>query len=96
VPDAPRRRVCFRNVGHQIHNDGAPRCRGLGISSVTSDNLKRTKSVIRLNVKIMMMMMMIIIIIQLTLNLLTATIVAPPSNASKWQVGFNSVFKGLS
>jgi len=29
----------------------------------------------------------------LTLNLLTATIVAPPSNASKWQMGFNSAFK---
>jgi hypothetical protein len=29
----------------------------------------------------------------LTLNLLTTTIVAPPSNASKWQMGFNSVFK---
>ena len=24
------------------------------------------------------------------------TIVAPPSNASKWQMGFNSTFKGLS
>jgi len=23
------------------------------------------------------------------------TIVAPPSNASKWQMGFNSEFKGL-
>jgi hypothetical protein len=32
---------------------------------------------------------------ELTLNLLTTTIVAPPSNASKWQMGFNSVFKGL-
>ena len=31
----------------------------------------------------------------LTLNLLTTTIVAPPSNVSKWQMGFNSVFKGL-
>jgi len=31
----------------------------------------------------------------LTLNLLTTTIVAPPSNASKWQTGFNSGFKGL-
>ena len=31
----------------------------------------------------------------LTLNLLTTTIVAPPSNASKWQLGFNSAFKGL-
>jgi hypothetical protein len=31
----------------------------------------------------------------LTLNLLTTTIVAPPSNASKWQMGFNSTFKGL-
>jgi hypothetical protein len=31
----------------------------------------------------------------LTLNLLTTTIVAPPSNASKWQTGFNSAFKGL-
>jgi len=30
-----------------------------------------------------------------TLNLLTSTIVAPPSNASKWQMGFNSAFKGL-
>ena len=32
---------------------------------------------------------------QLTLNLLKTTIVAPPSNASKWQMGFNSAFKGL-
>jgi hypothetical protein len=32
----------------------------------------------------------------LTLKLLTTTIVAPPSNASKWQMGFNSVFKGLN
>jgi hypothetical protein len=31
----------------------------------------------------------------LTLILLTSTIVAPPSNASKWQIGFNSAFKGL-
>ena len=31
----------------------------------------------------------------LTLNLLTTTIVAPPINASKWQMGFNSAFKGL-
>ena len=23
------------------------------------------------------------------------TIVAPPSNASNWQMGFNSVFKGI-
>ena len=30
-----------------------------------------------------------------TLNLLTTTIVAPPSTASKWQMGFNSAFKGL-
>ena len=30
-----------------------------------------------------------------TLNLLTTTIVASPSNASKWQMGFNSAFKGL-
>ena len=33
---------------------------------------------------------------ELTLNLLTTTIVAPPSNASKWQMGFNSAFKGLT
>jgi hypothetical protein len=33
---------------------------------------------------------------RLTLNLLTTTIVVPPSNASKWQVGFNSAFKGLN
>jgi hypothetical protein len=32
----------------------------------------------------------------LTLNLLTSTIVASPSNASKWQMGFNSAFKGLN
>jgi hypothetical protein len=32
----------------------------------------------------------------LTLKLLTTTIAAPPSNASKWQVGFNSAFKGLN
>ena len=32
----------------------------------------------------------------LTLSLLTTTIVAPPSNASKWQMGFNSAFKGLN
>jgi len=31
----------------------------------------------------------------LTLNLLMTTIVAPPRNASKWQMGFNSAFKGL-
>ena len=31
----------------------------------------------------------------LTLNLLTTTIVAPPSNANKWQMGFNSAFKGV-
>jgi hypothetical protein len=31
----------------------------------------------------------------LTHNLLTTTIVAPPSNASKWQIGINSAFKGL-
>ena len=34
-------------------------------------------------------------VLSLTLNLLTTTIVAPPSNASKWQMGFNSAFKGL-
>jgi hypothetical protein len=33
---------------------------------------------------------------RLTLNLLTTTIVAPPSNASKWQMGFSSAFKGLN
>ena len=32
----------------------------------------------------------------LTLNLITTTIVATPSNASKWKMGFNSVFKGLN
>src|SRR5215475_3916071 len=30
----------------------------------------------------------------LTINLLMTTIFAPPSNASKWQMGFNSAFKG--
>jgi len=38
----------------------------------------------------------IIDILILTLNLLTTTIVAPPSSASKWQMGFNSAFKGLN
>ena len=33
---------------------------------------------------------------RLTLNLLTTTIVAPPSNASKWQMGFNSAFNPLN
>jgi len=33
---------------------------------------------------------------ELTLNLLTTTIVAPPNSASKWQMGFNSAFKGLN
>jgi hypothetical protein len=32
----------------------------------------------------------------ITLNLLTTTIVALPSNASKWQMGSNSAFKGLN
>jgi hypothetical protein len=32
----------------------------------------------------------------LTLNLLKTTIVAPPSNASNRQMGFNSAFKGLN
>jgi len=32
----------------------------------------------------------------LTLKLLMTTIVAPPSNGSKWQMGFNSAFKGLN
>ena len=32
----------------------------------------------------------------LNLNLLTTTIVAPPSNVSKWQMGFNSALKGLN
>jgi hypothetical protein len=35
-------------------------------------------------------------LVLLTLNLLKTTIVAPPSNVSKWQMGFNSAFKGLS
>ena len=34
-------------------------------------------------------------VLTLTLNLLTTTIVARPSNVSKWQMGFNSAFKGL-
>ena len=34
--------------------------------------------------------------LNLTLNLLTTTIVATPSNASKWQMGFNLAFKGLN
>jgi hypothetical protein len=37
----------------------------------------------------------IIFSLNLTLNLLMTTIVAPPSNASKCQMGFNSAFKGL-
>jgi hypothetical protein len=32
----------------------------------------------------------------LTLNLLMSTIVAPPCSANKWQMGFNSAFKGLT
>jgi len=33
---------------------------------------------------------------QLTLTLLTWGIWRAPNNASKWQMGFNSVFKGLN
>ena len=33
--------------------------------------------------------------IVLTLNLLATTIVAPPRNANKRQIGFNSALKGL-
>ena len=33
---------------------------------------------------------------RVTLNLLTTAIVAIPSNASKWQMVFNSAFKGLN
>jgi len=36
------------------------------------------------------------VLLSLTLNLLTTTIVAPPSNASKWQMGFNSAFKRVN
>jgi hypothetical protein len=36
------------------------------------------------------------VINDLTLNLLTTTIVAPPSNASKWKMGFSSAFKGFN
>jgi len=36
------------------------------------------------------------VISAITLNLLTTIIVAPHSNASKWQMGFNSAFKGLN
>jgi hypothetical protein len=38
---------------------------------------------------------LLLYLVYLTLNMLTTTIVAPPSNASKWQMGFNSAFKGL-
>src|SRR5215469_182774 len=38
--------------------------------------------------------MVVIYCSNLTLNVLTTTIVAPPSNASKLEMGFNSVFKG--
>src|SRR5215469_10546360 len=34
--------------------------------------------------------------VPLTLNLLMTTIFAPPSNASKWEMGFNSAFKGCT
>jgi len=47
----------------------------------------RNKKIIRLHLKFNQL---------LTLNLLTTTIVAPPSNANKWQMGFNSAFKGLT
>ena len=40
-------------------------------------------------------LILVTVLIVLTLNLLTTTIVAPPSNDSKWQMGFNSAFKGL-
>jgi hypothetical protein len=42
-----------------------------------------------------MVIYMCFVINPLTLNLLTTTIVAPPINVSKWQMAFNSAFKGL-
>ena len=49
--------------------------------------------------KLFLQIIIIIIIpgaeLPLTPNLLTTTIVAPPSNGSKWQMGFNSALKGL-
>jgi hypothetical protein len=35
------------------------------------------------------------LLLNLTLILLTTAIVVPPNNDSKWQIGFNSAFKGL-
>jgi hypothetical protein len=43
-----------------------------------------------------MVIYMCFVINPLTLNLLTTTIVAHPSNVSKWQMGFNSAFKVLN
>ena len=45
---------------------------------------------------IIRLLCIVLLLTRLTLNLLTTTIAAPPSNASKWQMGFNSAFKGLS
>jgi hypothetical protein len=36
------------------------------------------------------------VLFALTLNLLRWTILRAPTNASKWRMGFNSAFKGLS
>jgi hypothetical protein len=49
--------------------------------------------IIKLNIYVMTLPFVMQFI--LTLNLLKTTIVALPSNASKWQMGFNSAFKGL-
>jgi len=42
-----------------------------------------------------MVFVKLVLFFPLTLNLLTTTIFAPLSNASKWQMEFNSAFKGL-
>ena len=48
------------------------------------EKLLNTKCVFRFSLQLLSESFLI-----LSLNLLTTTIVAPPSNASKWQMGFN-------
>ena len=43
-----------------------------------------------------MILRLCILLLDLTLILLTWTIWRAPTNASKWRMGFNSAFKGLS
>ena len=70
-------------------------CTGDGVSnSIMKYYIGAWKSFVEMGERILLYIPSILLH-RLTLKLLTTTIVAPPINASKWQMGFNSAFKGL-